>query len=157
MSDSHLAVVIHRTMYHGCCMAALVLGTGWTCGGGDTASFLGAVKRRVKLNIAELDILQNLKDECLSRPNILNSNEYSRRVSSSTCDERPWPHVCPASWWNALWVPYKSIRTLLSNFLPYYTQGTFHWRTHTVLQGIWTRIQSHQRVLLFFNTYFFRS
>ena len=90
-----------------------------------------------------------LNGECPSRHNILNSNEFSRRVGSVTCDERPRPHVCPASWmksleetrrWmmtpSALWVPYKQVDPSINKiveFLPWNTQGTFHWRKHPVV------------------------
>ena len=87
------------------------------------------------------------------RHSILNSNEFSRRASSITCDERQWPHVCPASWLNALLIPYKSIRTLLSIFstimysryIPLHNtsssiQGTFHCKIDTAVSGHASRV-----------------
>ena len=75
MFDSHLVVVIHQSMYHGCCIAGFALGTGRTCGCGDIKSSLGAVKRRVKSNIAELDTLQKLEVNIC--PDIISSTRMS--------------------------------------------------------------------------------
>ena len=128
----NLVVVIHQTIYNGCCIAGLVLGTGWTCGCGDTKSFLGAVKRRVKSNIAGLDTLQNLTVNV--HPDIISSTRTSfleelvpvpamsvRDLMCAQHHEWSLSKRLADGWWHPVRYGYrtnKSIRALikLSNF-----------------------------------------